>query len=80
MAMFTDINPWKRRRLPVLAPAPGSSQPEQLHRADVEIKHKRHQAAKACNASKTDLGASGAKQEVKIAFTLPKTLLISENP
>ncbi|RVD86295.1 uncharacterized protein DFL_004579 [Arthrobotrys flagrans] len=50
--MSMDPNPRKRRRFPALTPAPdlGSDQPERLQRTYVEIKYKRHRAAKACNA------------------------------
>ncbi|KAF3183811.1 hypothetical protein TWF106_004468 [Orbilia oligospora] len=50
--MSMDLNPRKRRRLPTLVPAPdpvpGQLEPSQ--RPLIEIKYKRHQAAKACNA------------------------------
>ncbi|KAF3310471.1 hypothetical protein TWF173_009471 [Orbilia oligospora] len=50
--MSMDPNPRKRRRLPTLVPAPDPvpGQLESSQRAPIEIKYKRHQAAKACNA------------------------------
>ncbi|KAK6508508.1 hypothetical protein TWF506_010596 [Arthrobotrys conoides] len=50
--MSMDPNPRKRRRLPNLVPAPDPvpGQIEPLQRPHAEIKYKRHQAAKACNA------------------------------
>ncbi|KAF3286041.1 hypothetical protein TWF970_009598 [Orbilia oligospora] len=50
--MSMDPNPRKRRRLPTLVPAPDPvpGQLESSQRTPIEIKYKRHQAAKACNA------------------------------
>ncbi|KAK6512416.1 hypothetical protein TWF481_001302 [Arthrobotrys musiformis] len=50
MATPMDPNPRKRRRLPTLAPASEDSQPSASLRGHAEVKYKRHQAAKACNA------------------------------